>query len=517
MPASPPGSPLPARVAGAALLLTGFGALTKALGLVRELVVARTFGTGAEYDAFLLGYVLPEALSWMVLFVMLYLFLPAYLRVREGDPREAERFAGAFLLRAGALLLGGSLVLALAARPLVRLLAPDLDPALEGIAVLGLRITGWLVLLRGLEGGFRGLLNSHRRFALPGLTMVIANLGVIVAVLLLASRFGTVSVGIGLTGGLALATVLVAVQALATEPGLRRPRADHPELARILRLLPWFLAVEALGLSLPLVDRLIAVRTLEPGAISALAYANALARIPNDMFAVAVAAVVFPELATHAARADLVEGRRVLGRALRVVTGSLLPVTALLLVLAVPFIRAVYQRGAFDAAATDLTAPALRAFAVGLVLQGWFTVLSPAAYAREQHRRLLGVRLLALAVKIAASLVLVRFLGHAGLALGATAFYGVVALGFVPDLVGSWRGIVPRPAVVLPAAAVAALVAWGIQAGADRWVGTAGWPALLGTGIAFVGGGLVYLLVCRAGNVEEVREMERRLLRRRGA
>jgi len=67
---------------------------------------------------------------------------------------------------------------------------------------------------------------------------------------------------------------------------------------------------------------------------------------------------------------------------------------------------------------------------------------------------------------------------------------------------------------VFPGAALAAVVAWALQRGADRWVGDGGLPGILATAVAFAGGGIVYLLLCRAGNVEEVVEMERRILRR---
>jgi putative peptidoglycan lipid II flippase len=280
--------------------------------------------------------------------------------------------------------------------------------------------------------------------------------------------------------------------------------ATHPALREVSRVLPWVLAIEITSLVLPLVDRTIATRFLAEGRISALSYARIVNDVPMDLVGITLATILFPELAALHARGDRERFQRVVRRGVRAAVAVVLPIAVLFIVLRTPVIRAVYERGAFTPAATDLTASALWAYALGLPFLAAVAIATQAAYAARRLRRLFLCKGIALALKLAVSLLLIERLGHAGIALGTAAFFAALALLLLPSLAGGWRGLVPRPFVLAGATLVAAGVAWGLVqalAGAGLERGAAALIAMAGVWSA---AGLVYLGICRLGRVEEV-------------
>jgi putative peptidoglycan lipid II flippase len=192
----------------------------------------------------------------------------------------------------------------------------------------------------------------------------------------------------------------------------------------------------------------------------------------------------------------------------------LFPVGALLVALRLPVTRAVYERGAFDAGATALTGQALWAYAVGLPFMGGSLIVMQAAYAARQYRRLLVIRTAALGLKFAAGLALIPALGHAGIALGTSAFHAFVLAALIPGVAGGWRGAIPRPPVLLLAVALAVGTGWGVTALMSGAGAVRGLSALGVQALAWGSAGVVYLGTCRVGRVEEVLGAERLVVRR---
>lgn len=508
---SPPGAPvseastLAGQVAGTTALLGGLILLGKGTGLLRELVIARGYGAGPEYDAFLIALTLPDIVATVALYVTLNLFLPVYLAERERSPQSADRLASVFWGRSTLVLAAAAAALALFAPVIVRLLAPGLEPGLSRVAVTSLRLLAWLVVFRGLQGFLKGLVNAHRRFVVPTVGSVLWSLVVIAFVLLGAERWGVRALVWGVVAGSAVPALVILPAALRTVPGLlRNLAATHPAMREMARILPWILAIEVASLVLPLVDRTVATRFLAAGRISALAYARILNDVPIDLIALTLATVLFPELAALHARGDRERFQRVVRRGVRAAVAVVLPVAVLFIVLRVPVVRAVYERGAFTAEATGLTATALWAFAVGLPFLAASAIATQAAYASRRLRSLLLFKGIALGVKVAVTLLLVQRLGHAGIALGTAAFFTALALLLLPALAGGWRGLVPRPLSLAGATLLAAGAGWGLARAAALAGIERGAPALAAMAGTWAVAGLVYLGACRLGRVEEV-------------
>jgi putative peptidoglycan lipid II flippase len=507
-------SPLLGRVAGATALIAGFTLLARAVGLLREMIVARTYGASADLDAFFVALTVPDLISYLVLYVALYLFLPVYSRERARSPESASLLASAFWNRALLGLAFLAFILVTGAPLVIRGLAPELQEPQYRLALESLRLLAFLVLLRGLEGILRGLVNAHRRFFLPVLATLIVSAVTITFVLVWGRRGGVMALSWGWVVGSTAPVLLVLPLALRHEPGLLSRALNHPALRAVRKLLPWVVAIEVASLILPLVDRGLASRFLGPGCISALAYARTLSEVPFTLVGLTLATALFPEFAALWSRRDEAGFQRVLRRGARAVLALILPVTVLLLVLARPLVAALYQRGAFGPEATVLTADALRAYALGLPFLCVSALLVLASYAAGKLRSLLFVKLAALAVKVGVSAALLSSLAQTGIALGTSAFFLVVCLALVPFLLGSFAGLLPRPLIVLPATGMSVGIGWALCEGLTRYGWKEGIDAILVQVLAWGVTFGLYLLFCRWGHVEEVLEMEH-LLRKR--
>lgn len=503
------------RVAGAAASLALLGLAGKGVGLLRELVIARSYGAGPELDAYLVAFTLPDIISTVAMYVALNLFLPVYLAERERSPEGADRLASVFWSRTWWCLVAVSILLVLLAPMVIAAIAPGLRGPLLHTAVASLRLLAFVILFRGMEGLLRGLLNAHRRFLLPTFGSILVSFVVIPFVIFGSGRLGVRALTWGVTLGALVPVALVLPAAVRSVPGLLRAGwGRHPGMREVTRLLPWFLAIEAASLILPLVDRAVAARFLEPGRISALSYARILYEVPFNLVGMTLAITLFPEFATLFATGDLERFQAVFRRGVRAVTGVILPAAVLLVVLRTPVTRAIYERGAFGPGATGLTASALWAYALGLPFLSAAILASQAAFAARMLPRVLGAKIAALAVKLVVSLALLHWLGHAGIALGTSAFFVVMAVLLVPHLAGGWRGLVPHPGILAAALAVSGAGGWGLArlqeaAGIER-----GAAALAAQAVVWLVSGFLYLGVCRLGKVEEVLWLEKALLRR---
>jgi putative peptidoglycan lipid II flippase len=246
-------------------------------------------------------------------------------------------------------------------------------------------------------------------------------------------------------------------------------------------------------------------KELAPAAIDA---AFRIYMLPQGMFSVAVATVLFPTLARLATRADVPGFRDTVARGLRLIAFLLVPASAACAVLAEPIVRLLYERGAFGPAETDVVAAALAAFSLGLTFNGMMLMLTRAFFSLQAPRVPTLVALGNLAVNVALYALLYP-VGTWGipLAISIANVAGVVALlvlfrrriGRI-DFAATARSFV----LVTVAAAAFAAAAYAVWWGVDDAVGRSFAAQLLSVGSALAIGGAVYLAACRALGVREL-------------
>lgn len=481
---------------GDALGIAGATALSRLLGLVREVVIADHFGASALYDAYLIAFFLPHALRKLLAEgALATAFVPLYARRLAQGRAQADAFAGA-VFGLALVVLPLTVLVGIALAPwLVPFLADGFGPEQRAAAVAWSRLMFPFLALVGWASLVAGVLNAHGQFFLPAFAPALFNVGVIASVLAFSQRGGeALAWGVLLGGAVQLVVQLPALRGRVCWRLRLRGAWRDPGIVDLGRmLLPALVGLAVVQVNV-LVDNKLASH-LPAGGISALQYAIRLFQLPLGLFAVAVSTALLPRLAARAASesSSSVAGKRLSQGRAAVVSKPLqqgvlacalilFPATVGLLLLAEPLIRLLFEHGAFTPEDTARTASALRFYALGLAPYGLTTVLTRAFYAQKDGKTPVGLSALAVTVNVALALALVGPMGVGGLALST-------ALAGWAQLAGAWlllerklqpfRGLGRPLARVTGASLIMGLAVWRSAA----WGPVGPWGVLLPVGV----------------------------------
>jgi putative peptidoglycan lipid II flippase len=361
-----------------ALIVAVATALSKVAGLVRQQVIAAAFGVGAAYDAYNYAYVLPG-------FLLILLggingpFHSAMVSVLARRPREE----GAHVLAAintivGAGLIAVTVVLIVAADPLITLVGPALDAQRHDNAVEQLRWMAPMALFAGLIGLGFGALNAADVFWLPSVSPLLSSVAVIAGIGLLWWNLGAgiLDPKFMVLGGVVLAastTVGAVLQWLIQLPALAKEGLNKLQLVwdwqdegvrEVLQVMgPATLSSGMLQINV-FVSLFFASGL--PAAAAGLGYANLLVQTPLGLLSNALLVPLLPVYARLTAPADRPELIGRIRQGLMLSNASMLPLGAVMISLAVPIVALIYERGAFDTAAADLVGRLLMAYGLGM-------------------------------------------------------------------------------------------------------------------------------------------------------
>ena len=504
------------RLAWSTAVFSAATGVSRILGLVREIVVRGLFGVeGAGINAFTIAFQIPNLVRALVADAALSAaFVPVFSELLERGERErAWRVASTLFWLMLLALSALTAIFILIAPWVMRLFGYDSD-----LVVALSRILFPIVVLLGVSGVVVGILNTYDHFSVPALTPVFWNLAIIAGLLIGVPQADTE------TGKLYVyaASIVVGtvIQVLLPLPWLRgrggslRPLIDwrDPAVRRIFLLM----GPVTLGLGLinfnQLLGSLFAARLIDkdlaPAAIDA---AFRIYMLPQGMFSVAVATVLFPALARLAARADDAGFRDTVSLGLRQISFLLLPASAASIVLAEPIVRLLYQRGEFDASQTRVVAAALAAFSVGLVFNGMMLMLNRGFFSLQAPwtPTIVALGNLALCAVLYALLYRVGAWGIP-LSISIANVVGTVALlAFLRRRLGRIELRATGAAIArhVAASAVLAAVAYGVWWALDEAVGRSLVGQILSLGAALAVGGAVYLGVSRALGVHELQAL----------
>ena len=495
------------RVARAAGLVMALFVLSRLTGLARQVIVGAYFGTSPDYDAYVAAFRLPDMLFQLVAGgALVSALLPTYttLRAREGAARGWALVSGVMTLVLVVLTVG-AVLLALTADILVRhLLVPEFSSAQQALTASLLRVLLIGTVIFGLSGVAMSVLNAHQHFFLPALAPSLYNLGIVGGAVFLSPRWGVHGLAWGVVGGAAL-HFGVQVPGLWRVGWRYRPRWAwrDPGVRHVLALMgPRVLGLAAVQVNF-LVNTMLA-SGLPPGRLSALDYAFRLMLMPLGIFAQAVATAAFPTFAEQAARGERRDLQHTVRRLLQGVTFLTLPATVGLVLLAQPLVAALFQRQAFTATSTALTATALQAYAVGLCGHALVEVLARAFYALHDTRTPVAIGVAAMALNIALNFWWVRVWGHVGLALANSVATLVEAMALVVTLRQVLGGLDLRAWITALRAQALAGVGMGVGIWGVGRVLAGGSPWLVLVPAAIVGG-ILYVALAYALGLEEAR------------
>lgn len=417
--------------------VTGMMALTllgKAMGLWRDRLLAISYGTGMEANAFYTASRIPRVFFDAIFASAIALCLiPVFgkLLTVEGE-KKAYDFAGNFLSVMGAITAVISLLGWVFAPGMVELFAVGYDAATKELATSMTQLLLPTVFFTGIAFSFVGILQGRERFLVPAMISVVSN-----GIIILYFYVGNASYGIY---GLCCAYLLGwAAQGLVQVPSLRqigfryRPNFSPctPEMKQVFALMaPVMISTWVQPINFTLSTRY--ASSLHEGAgVSILEISTNLYLIIAGVFVLSVTNVIFPKLAVQSAQGDSGDFRKTLGDSLHIVLFFTMPMSAGISVVAEPLVGFFYGGGEFGAEEIALTATALSWICWGMVGYGLQAVISRGFFAQEDGKTPLVAGLCSIVVNFLLCQSLVEGYGVSGLAFASTlssTLYGIILL-----------------------------------------------------------------------------------------
>ena len=427
------------RVAKAAGVVGAATMLSRVFGFIRDMVVAGFFGAGLTTDAFFVAFRIPNLLRRLLGEGSLTVsFVPVFTEyLKKKSRQEAETLANVTCTALSVLLVIIALAGIIFSPLIVTAMAPGFVkfPQQYDLAVFLNRLMFPYVFFICLVALSMGILNSLRHFAAPALSPVILNISMIAAAFALRGFFQepitALAVGVMIGGVLQLAMQWP----FLVKMGIRlRPdfHFAHPGLKQIGRLmLPSLLGSAVYQINIFIGTILASL--LPSGSVSFLYYADRIVELPLGVFAIAVGTAALPSFSEHVAAGDFATLKKAISFSLRLILFITIPASLALIVLRVPIISVLFQRGAFGISSTLFAAEALLYYALGLWAFSVIRIIDSAFFSIQDRRSPLKVAFLALFVNIIASIVLMFPLKHGGLALATSlaSAVNVIALALI--------------------------------------------------------------------------------------
>ena len=502
-------------------ILTG---LSRIAGLGREVVASSYFGTSGPFSAFTFAFQVPNLVRSLFADAALSAaFVPVFTELLEkGRKREAFQLASTFVVLIVAALTVICVFFVLVAPVLMPALTrgdeftPELDELMVGLS----QVLFPIVLLLALNGLFVGILNAYDHFAIPALAPLVWNFVIIAVLVGLKPYFEGANelyaYAIGVLAGtvVQLAMCLPVLRKLGFVFEMKVNFRDERVRQVLALMLPITLSLGLINFNLFINSALGAtVSEAVPRAIDA---AFRLYMLPQGMFSVAVATVLFPALARLATRRDFDGLRKLMGTGTRQIFLLLIPAAACTLVLAEPITRLVYERGEFDATSTDIVAEALFWFSFSMPFAGVNLLLTRTFFSLQRPWLPTGLGAATLVINVVVALALVGPFGTGGIvfatAVASAAMTAGQAYYLRRELGGQLEGGETLRAVgrILVASVALGVVAYALWRGLDERLGRS-----LPAQIVSVGGGLtagvgVYcaaVLAMRVPEAQQIRDL----------
>ena len=410
-------------LARSAIIVAASFVLSRVLGLAREIILAREFGTGPEMEAYVSAFRIPDLLF---LVVMAGAFGAAFIPVfggyiNGGERDKAWRLASAVLTWSGVVVLVLCAVSFVLAHPLMNIVAPGFDQETEDMAVRLMRILLLSPVFLGFGIAAKGILEAQNQFTLPALAPLVYNLAIIIGALFFVRDYGIYAVGwaviIGALGHLLVQVPGLIRSGLEFRPTLNRQVDGLKEVARLLG--PRIIGLAVFQINFIAVTAF--ASTAGEQSVAAINYAWQLLMLPHGVLALSISTVMFPTMATLYALGDQEGFRQTLDRTMRPLIFLSIPASVTLFLLRKPIVQVIFQSGSFNAESTALVIAPLAWFAIGLVGYALTEILTRVFYATRDTRTPVITGVLTVILNLIFCALFLDAMGYDGLALALSA------------------------------------------------------------------------------------------------
>ncbi len=367
-------------LAAAAFIVGAASLASRVVGVLRDRILASTFGAGVQLDAYYAAFRLPDFLYNLIILGALSAgFIPVFTQYLETKGKEGARQLAEMMVSLVLLIMSAlAIVLTVVAPKLVPLTTPGFAGEKLALTIQLSRIMFLSPVLLGLSGVMGGILQSTRRFIPFAFAPILYNLGIIAGARLLVPWFGIKGLAWGVVVGAFLHLI-----AQASVAGIRRlpwPSLRSEGVRRILKLMvPRTLGLAATQINLVIL--LILASSLPTGSVAVFNLADNLQNFPVGLIGISFAIAAFPALSRAFALKDQPSFQKAFSIACRNIIFFLLPVTVLFLLFRAQIVRLILGSGQFDWDDTIRTANVLGWFTLSLLAQSLIPLFARAFYA----------------------------------------------------------------------------------------------------------------------------------------
>jgi putative peptidoglycan lipid II flippase len=522
------GEPAPGRQAGRIARSTAFfsiaTAASRVAGLAREVVAAGYYGTSGPMSAFTVAFQVPNLIRALFADAALQpAFVPVFTElVGKKHYREAFRLASTMLLLVTMVLGAITAFFVLAAPLIMPLFAPGFEGPLVDLTVTLSQILFPILVMLGVSGIVVGILNSYDRFGAFAISPLFWNLAIIVVLVAVEPLFSgqdrIYAYAIAILVG-TFVQLMIPTFDLRNTPFRFKLAFDwrHPGVRRVLLLmLPVTISLGLINFNL-IINSFFGTFVSEQ-APAAIDKAFRIYQLPQGIFSVAVATVLFPTLARFASKGEIDNLRATMANGMRQILFILVPAAAAVLVLSEPMIRLIYQHGEFGPADTEVVSTALFWFAFSLPTNGLFLLLTRTFFGLQRPWIPTAIAAGNLAVTALAALALYH-LGVGGI-VAATALATAASVVAQCVVLGRLLGGLELPRLfnvgvrIVAAAAALGVVSYFVWDVVDAAVGRGLVGQIVSLGLGLALGAVAYLGMAKALRIAELEQILR-LVRRR--
>lgn len=411
------------QIFGAAMIVTGMTVLVKIVSVGKEFVVAWSFGTSNQVDAFVIALLLPQFIANVVAAPFKPALIPTYIQVRDqqGQEQAQKLLSGAISYVMGFLILATLLMVAFAPVYLPAI-ASGFDKSKLNLTFLLLLGISPLIILKGMVTIWGAVLNSGERFALAAiLPIIIPALSIIL--MLNFPSWGVFALVAGLIGGNILQIILLGASlwrnGISLMPKLSKFDSN---LKEVFGLYKASVAAAFLMGSTKLVDQSMAAM-LAPGSVAALSYGNKLTALPLTLATIGLSTALMPYFSKMIAREDWRGVKHTLKHYLKLIFATTIPLTIILLIFAVPIVRILLERGAFTANDTSVVAQIQALYALQIPFYVANILMIRLITSMRMNYLMTWTCAINLFSNILFNLLFIRWIGIAGIALSTSLVY----------------------------------------------------------------------------------------------
>ncbi len=410
-------------IAGASVLLTSVGLISRGLGMIREIIFAGSFGLGEEFDIYLVGAVLPLTIQVIILYLIQNFLIPSYNNVLTRQPDQKESFIRSNFWIFGCAGFALALLLYACSGFIIDLYLSGSSPAKQAAARLIFNIFLLTLPFSAANSVLISFLQNELNFFKPAVARLATNIAVIIIVLLLSTTFGTIIIPVGYLAGEVIQLIILSFRinvkllTFSNAPIIKQHLRDSLSINFVLIII-----IESLSQLYTISDRYF-IKSVQEGGIAALNYAQTIFILPITTISVALSTAIFPKLSQDYSSGSFIQLEKNFYSGLRINILLFIPLMFVFFFNGDELIKIVFQRGKFSSEDTIVTAAALKYFSISLVFYSIYSVINKMIYSARLINSLLILTILGISIKIILNFILVATFMQNGLALSSSLSY----------------------------------------------------------------------------------------------